>query len=119
MTDARLRELLAGALAYAGGTHTVNDVLDAVAKGSMQMWPGVDSVIITQINEWPRRKDLYFFLAAGDMDEVKRLYSVVLDWGRAQGCTYVTTVGRPGWARTFLTREEGWTSTMLLYEREL
>lgn len=119
MTDDRRRELLAGALAYAGGSHTVDDVLALVAAGQMQKWEGLTSIVVTQINQYPRCKELYFFLAAGDMDEVKELYSVILAWGRSQGCDRAGFIGRPGWARSFVTKDEGWTTTMSLYTKEL
>jgi hypothetical protein len=63
---ARLRVHLEAALEYAGGTHTLDDVIEQVYAGHMQFWPGVRSAIVTQIVEHPRKKVLVFFLAGGD-----------------------------------------------------
>ena len=115
----RLSGELARALVYGGGEYTLEDIRAEIEQGTMQFWPGQHSVVVTEILQRPRTKVLYFFLAAGDMDEVKRLYHVILEWGRAQGCTRASFAGRYGWGRTFLTREEGWTSQLALYEKEL
>ena len=114
----RSAEQITRALKYTGGTHQLSDVFDAIAEGEMQLWSGGSSVMITKIVDEPRRRDLHFFLVAGDMDEVRSLYSVVLDWGRAKGCEVATMAGRPGWERTFLA-DEGWTKTLIVMEKEL
>ena len=119
MTDAERDRLLADALEYAGGTHTVADVLEAIASGAYQEWRGDRSVVVTQVVENPRVKEAHAFLCAGSLDEVKTMYPVILDWARSIGCTRATFTGRPGWGRTFLTRAEGWTSRLAQYEKEL
>lgn len=101
------------ALVYANGSHTFEDVRAAVAAGRMQFWPGVKSVIITEILENPRYKALNLFLAGGNLAELERMTPLVLDWGRDQGCSRAMFLGRSGWERTFLTRT-GWTKTPMV-----
>jgi hypothetical protein len=114
----RLAPLLTPALVYAGGW-TVADVRARVASGLMQLWAGDRSVLITQLEQAPRWKELHFFSAAGHLDELRRLYDAAMAWGRLQGCRRATILGRPGWERTFLTREEGWTTRLQLFEKHL
>jgi len=115
----RLRSTIERALPYAGGTHSIEDVWDAIANGTLQLWPGKVSAIVTQVIQYPRSKELVFFLAAGDLEEIQRVYDVILDWGKAQGCERATFMGRKGWERTFLTKEEGWRSGLVAFEKEL
>jgi hypothetical protein len=119
VTDAARREQITRALWFAGDTHTADDVLAQVARGELQLWEGEHSIVVTQILTYPRLKELCFFLAAGRMEEMKRLSPIILQWGRKQGCRRAVFAGRPGWARTFLTKEDGWTSPMVVFEKEL
>lgn len=119
MKVADVRRQIERALHYTGGTHTVDDVLEQVERGELQLWRGDASVIVTQILTYPRRKELCFFLAAGNMAEMKRLAPIIESWGREHGCARAVFAGRPGWARTFLTHDEGWSSPMWVFEKEL
>ncbi len=115
----RLSHQIERALVHTGGTHTVEDIASAISSGQKQLWAGTDSAIVTQIVITPQKKELWFFLAAGNMEEVQRMYPLILEWGREQGCVRATFVGRRGWARTFLTREEGWRETLAVFEKEI
>ena len=117
VTEAVLRQQIERALVCAGGTHTVDDVIDQCQRGEMQMWAGDASVIVTQILTYPRLKELCVFLAAGSMEEMVKLEPVIEGFGKAAGCARMVFAGRPGWARTFLTTERGWVSKMAVFEK--
>lgn len=104
------RSYIERALVYAGGTHTVDDVLEMIAAGTVQAWPGPRSIIVTELVEYPRLRCLHVFLAGGNKTELEAMAPVVLQWGAEQGCQRASLCGRKGWARTFLTRQ-GWTVT--------
>ena len=110
---------LARALKYTGGTHTLEDLKEAAESGEIQVWPGVRSVMLTKLVDSPQKKELVFFLAAGQMAEVERLYHHVLDWGKKRGCERAVFVGRAGWSKSFLTRTEGWVETHRVYSKDL
>lgn len=111
--------LLDAALAYAGGSHTRQDVLDAIDAGTAQFWPGPHSCIVTEIDEQPRHRVLHFFLAAGTSPELEAMESGILAWGQEQGCTVARFVGRKGWTRSFLART-GWADTgVVVMEKQI
>ena len=114
----RLAPVLQRALDQAHG-YDIDDVRRAVEEGRMLLWPAGNSAVVTQIIERPRGKELYFFLAAGDLRELKILYPIIMEWGRELGCTRAAFVGRRGWERSFLTREEGWDSSLVVYDKEI
>lgn len=103
----RLRQRVESALEYSGGTHTFDDIAQAVAEKRFQVWPGIKSVVVTEIIVYPRIKNLHYFLAGGDLDELKLMRPHIERWGKSLGCTRVTLAGRQGWAKTFL-RDEGY-----------
>lgn len=114
------RPYIKTALEYAGNTHTLDDVAEGVREGRFQYWPSESgrSAIVTEVLEAPRQRTLHFFLAGGDLQELEQMHERLLEWGRAVGCTRATLAGRPGWARSFLTRA-GWRPSALLMETEL
>ena len=107
------------ALPYTGGTHNLDDIREAVQSGQMQCWPGVESVVITEIVDTPQKRLLNFFLAAGNLQEIRTLYHTIFDWAKSYGCDSAVILGRHGWERTFLTRDEGWEKKLILYEKDL
>jgi hypothetical protein len=113
------RAYIEGALAYTQGSHTFEDVADAVAAGQMQAWVGATSVIITEIIEYPRYRVLNFFLAGGNRPELEQMYPEVEAFGRRMGCDRAGMLARKGWERTFLTQKEGWAPTLVAFEKIL
>ena len=106
------------ALEYSGGTHTFDDVAQAVTENRFQIWPGVNSVVVTEIIVYPRIKNLHYFLAGGDLDELKLMRPHIERWGKSLGCTRVTLAGRKGWAKTFL-RDEGYEPKWFILSKNL
>jgi hypothetical protein len=103
----RLRHHVEAALEYSGGTHHFADVRKMVEQNKLQLWPALNSVVLTEIIVYPRLKNLHYFLAGGDLDELSRMRPMIESWGKSLGCTRVSLAGRRGWAKTFL-KDEGY-----------
>ena len=99
----RCRQWIENALEYSNETFNIIDIADGMAHGDLQLWPAEKGVIVTQITSYPRKKVIHCFLAGGEMDDVMKLEKDVVRWGKSQGCQAITLVGRPGWAKSFLT----------------
>jgi hypothetical protein len=109
------RRYIEDALRFSNGTHEFSDVVEAVAAGTLQFWPGRSSAIVTEILQTPRKRILHFFLAGGNLAELETMLPSILEWGKLQGCDFATLVGRKGWERTFITRQ-GWQPKLVLFE---
>jgi hypothetical protein len=114
----RLRKHVDAALEYAAGTHTIDDVADGILKERFQCWEGSDSIIITEIVVYPQLKDLHFFLAGGDLDEISLMEPLITAWGKGLGCTRVSLAGRKGWQKSFL-KDRGYEPKWLVLSKEL
>lgn len=114
----RLSKYIKAALEYSAGTHTIEDVAQGVSENRFQFWPGIESAVITEIIVYPRLKNLHFFLAGGDLDELRQMRPYIEAWGKSMGCTRVTLAGRKGWARTFLA-DEGYAPKWHILSKEL
>jgi len=89
------------ALDHSGGSHLIGDVRHLCETDpDYRFLPGEASAAVVQIIEYPRLKRLHLWLNGGDMAElVEVLLPIAEVWGRNQGCSQVTTAGRPGWDR--------------------
>jgi hypothetical protein len=114
----RLRHHVEAALEYSGGTHDFEDVVQMVEDHRLQLWPAKDSVVLTEIIDYPRLKNLHYFLAGGDLDELSKMRPLIESWGNTIGCTRVTLAGRRGWAKTFL-KDEGYSPKWSVLAKEL
>ena len=114
----RLRQHVEAALEYSGGTHQFEDVLEMVEKNQLQVWPAIQSIVLTEIIVYPRLKNLHYFLAGGDLDELSRMRPMIESWGKSLGCTRVSLAGRRGWAKTFL-KDEGYSPQWTVLAKKL
>ena len=114
----RLRHHVEAALESSGGTHNFDDVAEMVEDHRLQLWPAKDSVVLTEIIVYPRLKNLHYFLAGGDLDELSRMRPLIESWGKSVGCTRVTLAGRSGWSKTFL-KDEGYSTKWSVMAKDL
>lgn len=97
---ARCAPWLQAALTEAGDEYGLDDVRAMMSRGEATFWPGDKAAIVTRIEQHPKRRDLVFWLAGGDLDElVNRMRPIIEQWGARMGCTRSLIVGRPGWER--------------------
>jgi len=114
----RCRQWVEDALEYSGGTHSFDDIAAGVLAKKFQLWPNHNSAVVTEIVVYPNTKNLHFFLAGGNLDELKMMRPYIEQWGKSIGCTRVTLAGRKGWERTFL-KDEGYTPQWFVLSKEL
>ena len=114
----RLRQHVDAALEYSRGTHNFEDIAEMVEDHRLQLWPAKNSVVLTEIIVYPRLKNLHYFLAGGDLDELSQMRPLIESWGKSVGCTRVTLAGRKGWAKTFL-KDEGYSPQWAVLAKDL
>ena len=99
MTDAEKQRRFERALAYAGNTHTIGDVMDRVREHKAVCWPHGDSVIVTEVIVNPRLRACNYWIVSGDLYECAELQPAIDAWAVEQGCSVATATGRMGWLR--------------------
>lgn len=113
----RCRPWIEDALAYSGGTHVFEDVVQGITSGRMQLWPAPRGCAVTEIVLYPKKSVLHVFLAGGDMDQILDMIDSAVDWGRTQGCVSMTIAGRHGWQRVLA--KYGYKPVMTVLEKEI
>lgn len=83
-----------------GGGYDLAYVWSLIEADKAQLWPGLNAAVVTQIETSPSGiTGINWWLAAGDMAEVKAMQDHIIPWAKTKGCTVSTIVGRRGWLR--------------------
>lgn len=109
----RLAPALDASLGYAIRTHTVEDVRKHVEAGLMHFWPIENSVVITELIDFPQARILNIFIGGGNADEIIKAQDDFRTWGKTLGCSHVAFLGRQGWHKRLTAR--GWTDHKMSY----
>jgi len=108
------------ALAQAGNTHTIADVLDRIGEGKACCWTNGDSVVVTEVLVYPRLRAVNYWLCSGKLQECAALQPRIDAWAVSEGCGIATATGRMGWMRVIKTPlGEGWRPAGIKYVRDL
>ena len=72
----------------------------------MQLWTAEEGSAVTQINIYPRKRQIHWIWAGGNMKQVLAFQDSIRAFGKAHGCDEMTLAGRFGWKRVL--QSYGW-----------
>lgn len=113
-----VKEKLRKALAIAGDTYTLDDILIEIQEGRMQSFVEGESWAVTQIVDFPRKRYLEIVFAVGNLDELKAIYPRIEAFAKDNLADGMRAFGRAGWIRQFEIDKHGWSETTRVYVRE-
>lgn len=90
---------LSAALRHCGDTHTLDDVMSLIVARDAHLYVGHKSAVVTQELELPTRRQLHFWLAGGDLQEIIEIERDVEKAAKAKGIRHISIIGRRGWQR--------------------
>ena len=99
MLSAEACEHLRSALKHAGDTHSLEDVVELLNSGEAKLYCTKNSTIVTQEFEYPKAKQLHFWLAGGDLKDIIKNGHAIAAEAKKRNFTKVSIIGRPGWER--------------------
>jgi hypothetical protein len=111
--------LLQDAIDKMGGTHDLADIVRDLLDGKLQVWAGEQSFVLTEINQYPKARELLVVLMGGDMDEIMTLEPVITAFADEKGCDWVSAFGRMGFQRKSVWSDAGWKPHRVEYRKEL
>jgi hypothetical protein len=91
-------------------------VLDSIKAGKVTFWPGDRSVVVTQVIDHPRHMQLEYWLAGGDLKELKQMAAFIEAWARQEGITHAKITGRRGWSKAL---GDGWKESHVVATKRL
>jgi hypothetical protein len=103
--------------ALEGTFHTLQDVVQAVASGRAQFWPGKQAAMVTEIDTISETKVLRVWIAGGDMEELKAMAPGIESWARLNECREVLVEGRKGWERAL--KDQGYSPWLVTIRKAL
>lgn len=111
-----LQKRLKRALALAGNTYSVEDITQAVARGTMQCFVSGESFCITEVINAPRRRYLNIFMIVGELS-ILELHNDILAFAEEAGCEFLQAYGRPGWKP--VVEKLGWKAEQIVFRRKI
>ena len=111
-----LEKRLKRALSLGGNTHTIEDIQQAIARGTMQCFVKGDSFCITEIIDAPQKRFLNVFLIVGDLS-ILELHDEVEAFAKQAGCAFMQAYGRPGWKPKI--KHLGWEPSRIVFRRNI
>jgi len=105
ITREDMRVKVERALGEFGNLYTFDDIMGLIESGKMQSFTHGDTWIVTQVNEFPRRKVVDIALVVGFIEEATKALPQIYTFARSIGADRVTAVGRDGWWKF---AEPGW-----------
>ena len=110
---------LARVLDRMGSVYTLGDILERLADGRMQSFARGNSMLVTQINVYPRAKALDFLAAVGDLEDWRPIHDEAMSFAERHDISLIRAYGRRGWMPHI--RDHGWRplTTNVVYVKEL
>lgn len=100
-----------------GDLYTIEDLFAEVDAGAAQSFTKGDSLVITSIRVFPRRKALEVRLAVGTLTDIYALQPEIIQFARDHGCDrMLAAVGRDGWE---VTSTPGWKKSGMMWFRSI
>jgi len=82
--------------------HNKSTIWWRIEQGRAYLWPGEQSVFLTEFYQSPTGlKTHHMWLAGGDLNEIVSMVPTLEDFGRLHGAHRQTGSGRRGWLRKF------------------
>ena len=121
MTAAPYHRKLARVLDRIGGLYTLNDILTLIAEGKMQSHVVNNSWAITQVQDFPRARQLLLVAMVGDLADLDALHAKIVSYADEVNAGLIATYGRLGWLREGSYARFGWRlkAKSQLYQREM
>jgi hypothetical protein len=99
---------LARLLDRMGGVYLLDDILTAISEGRMQSFVEGNSWAITQVQDFPRARQLQLLAYVGDLADVDALHAKILAYANEVNAGLLSTYGRFGWLREGSFERLGW-----------
>lgn len=100
------RQKLDRVLDRMGGVYAWPDIEERLADGRMQSFAHNNSMLITQIDIYPRAKQLHWIAAVGDLKDWRAIHDAALAFAEEHEISLICAHGRRGW-QPFI-RDHGW-----------
>ena len=119
MTAAPYHRKMARVLDRLGGLYTLNDILSRIAEGKMQSFVVNNSWAITEVQDFPRVRQVMIVALVGDLADIDALQAKIFDYAAEIGAGLVSAHGRMGW--TPHAKARGWRvkTTNYLFHKDM
>ena len=116
ITDPEMAKKMERALSLGLDLYDLDDIEKALVSGSLQAHTVGETLIITRIGVWPKRKSVDIQFVVGHLDEALKAEEEIINWAKLIGANLLTAIGRDGW---WENHTAGWKKVGTLYAKEI
>jgi hypothetical protein len=117
ITDPEMRKKFDRMLARSGGLYELNDIEQLINEGKMQSFVQGDTWIVTQVNEFPRRKVVEIVFVVGFVADAIQSLPQIYAFANEIGATLImASNARDGW---WDYAQPGWMKLGSIYAKEV
>lgn len=107
----RSKPLIVKALKY-DELYDISDVECKIEDGTFLLWTGKQSAMITEMQQFPRKKICNLLFCGGDFDELVEITKTIEEFCKLSGVDKLFGGGRSGWIRKI--KHLGWKNEFLI-----
>lgn len=89
-----------------GGLYTAADLIERVEGNTMQMFCLNDSIAVSQIAVYPRKRVLEIIVCVGRLADARVLHERIIEYAKYMDVDLIQAYGRVGWEDD--ARRENW-----------
>lgn len=116
ITDPKMAKKMERALSLGLNLYDLDSIEHALNMGDLQAHTVGDTLAITRVGVWPKRKSVDILYVVGNIDEALHLEQEIIDWAKILKADLITAVGRNGW---WEHHTPGWKRVGTLYAKEI
>lgn len=116
ITREDMKKKMERALHSAGDYYSFEDLMAHIESGHYQSFVQGNTWIITQVNEFPRRRELQIVWVIGDIDEAVEALPLLEEYAKKVKANRISAVGREGW---WGFAQPGWNKVGVLYAKDI
>lgn len=84
----------------------------------MQHWEDGETVVVTEVKQYPLLKACEVFMVAGDLNTAWKIEAEqIVPWAKSIGCTRMVGRGRKGWAGS--AKQHGYDRQLVIAMKEI
>lgn len=108
---------MAKALERGGGNHSLPDLVALIRAGDAQAFQKGDSTIVTQIADYPNKREIVLWVAAGNWDEILELVPDLHEHAKKERCDRCVSYSHPAMHKKM--KALGFKEALRVYTMEL
>lgn len=105
------------ALAKGHGLLAIDDIVEGVATGAMELWRHANYVMVTEVIDYPKKRVVFVHAAEGELESIQEVAEGgLVEYAQEVGASGILFAGRYGWVKALKAQGYGGELAVLFRE---